>query len=238
MPRLPRYVLPGYPYHIIQRGNNRCPIFGADEDYTYFMRIRSEACRQHGCLIHAYVLMTNHAHLAITPQKENSLAKVLQSVGRRYVQYFNISYQRTGTLWNGRYKAAVIDSDLYLLACYRYIELNPVRANMVAHPGDYRWSSYAANALGESDPLVTPHLLYQALGTCASKRQAGYQRTFQDHIDNNTLAAIRESTQKGWALGDDRFKDEIEQLLHRRVRPLPRGGDRRSTAFRESKARL
>jgi REP-associated tyrosine transposase len=238
MPRLPRYVLPGHPHHIIQRGNNRCPIFVSDEDYGCFKHSLSEACERHDCQIHAYVLMTNHVHLLMTPQKENSLAKVLQSVGRRYVQYFNIVYQRTGTLWEGRYKATVIDTERYLLTCYRYIELNPVRANMVAHPGEYRWSSYAANALGKSDPLVTPHVLYQALGARTHQRQAAYRNLFQAHIDRKTLEAIRQATQKGWALGNDRFKDEIEQFLNRRTRPLPRGGDRRSIAFRESKVRL
>ena len=235
MPRLPRYVLPGQPHHIIQRGNNRCPIFVADEDYDCFKHILSEACRRQACLIHAYVLMTNHVHLAISPQRENSLPKLLQSVGRRYVQYFNTTYQRTGTLWEGRYKATVIDSESYLLTCYRYIELNPVRANMVAHPGEYRWSSYAANALGKSDPLVKPHVLYQTLGSCAHQRQSAYRSLFEAHIDDKTLEAIRLATQKGWALGNDRFKDEIEQLLNRRTRPLARGGDHRSVAFREGK---
>lgn len=238
MPRLPRCVLPGHPHHIIQRGNNRCAIFVADEDYDWFKHALSEACRRFGCLIHAYVLMSNHVHLVMTPQLENSLAKVLQSVGRRYVQHFNIAYQRTGTLWEGRYKATVIDSERYLLACCRYIELNPVRANMVAHPGEYRWSSYAANALGKSDPLVSPHVLYQSLGASGHERQHSYRNLFQTHIDHETLEAIRQATQRGWILGNDRFKDEIEQLLDRRTRPLPRGGDRRSVVFRDGKAGL
>ena len=235
MPRLPRYVLPGQPHHVIQRGNNRCPIFVADEDYGYFKHILSEACQRYDCLIHAYVLMTNHVHLAMTPRRENSLPKVLQSVGRRYVQYFNTTYQRTGTLWEGRYKATVIDSESYLLTCYRYIEFNPVRANMVAHPGEYRWSSYAANALGKFDFLVKPHALYQALGNSDDQRLSAYRGLCEAHIDDKTLEAIRLATQKGWALGDDRFKDQIERLLNRRTRPLPRGGDHRSVAFREGK---
>jgi putative transposase len=233
MPRLPRYVLPGYPQHVIQRGNNRCPIFVADEDYGRFRHELLESCQRHQCLIHAYVIMTNHVHFVMTPQQENSIAKVLQSVGRRYVQYFNFTYQRTGTLWEGRYKATLINTEQYLLTCYRYIELNPVRANMAPHPGEYRWSSYGANALGQHDPLVTPHAVYLALGNLAPQRQAAYRALFQAHIDDKTLEEIRQATQKGWALGNDRFKDEIERQLQRRTRPLSRGGDRRSFAFRE-----
>ena len=233
MPRLPRFVLPGHPQHVIQRGNNRCPIFIAEEDYGCFRHHLLEACQRHQCLIHAYILMTNHVHMIMTPQKEDSIAKVLQSVGRRYVQYFNVTYQRTGTLWEGRYKATLIDTEQYLLTCYRYIELNPVRANMVPHPSEYPWSSYAANALGKKDPLVTPHALYQALGNLPHQRHAAYRALFQTHIDDKALEEIRQATQKGWVLGNDRFKDDIEHLLKRRTRPLPRGGDRRSIAILE-----
>lgn len=233
MPRLPRYVLPGHPQHVIQRGNNRCPIFIAEEDYVRFREELSDACRRFHCLIHAYVFMTNHVHLIMTPERENSIAKVLQSVGRRYVQYFDFAYQRTGTLWEGRYKATLIDTERYLLTCYRYIELNPVRANMVTHPSAYRWSSYRANALGQHDPLLTPHAEYLALGSRHDERQAAYRTLFEVHLDDMTLAEIREATQKAWVLGNDRFKDDIERLLQRRTRPLPRGGDQRRVALQE-----
>lgn len=233
MPRLPRYVLPGHPQHVIQRGNNRCPIFVADEDYARFRDELMDACRRYHCLVHAYVLMTNHVHFVMTPEQENSIAKVLQSVGRRYVQYFNFTYKRTGTLWEGRYKATPIDTERYLLICYRYIELNPVRANMVSHPGEYPWSSYGANALGRHDRLITPHPEYERLGSPGNERQTAYRALFEAHIDTKTLAEIRHATQKGWALGSDRFKDEIECLLQRRTRPLPRGGNRRSFALCE-----
>ncbi len=233
MPRLPRYVLPGHPQHVIQRGNNRCPIFIAEEDYVRFREELSDACRRFHCLIHAYVFMTNHVHLIMTPERENSIAKVLQSVGRRYVQYFDFAYQRTGTLWEGRYKATLIDTERYLLTCYRYIELNPVRANMVTHPSAYRWSSYRANALGQHDPLLTPHAEYLALGSRHDERQAAYRTLFEVHLDDMTLAEIREATQKAWVLGNDRFKDGIERLLQRRTRPLPRGGDQRRVALQE-----
>lgn len=233
MPRLPRYVLPGHPQHVIQRGNNRCPIFIAEEDYVRFREELSDACRRFHCLIHAYVFMTNHVHLIMTPERENSIAKVLQSVGRRYVQYFNFAYQRTGTLWEGRYKATLIDTERYLLTCYRYIELNPVRANMVTHPSAYRWSSYRANALGQHDPLLTPHAEYLALGSRHDERQAAYRTLFEVHLDDMTLAEIRKATQKAWVLGNNRFKDDIERLLQRRTRPLPRGGDQRRVAIQE-----
>ena len=233
MPRLPRYVLPGQPQHVIQRGNNRCPIFVADEDYGCVRHYLQEACAHHGCHIHAYVFMTNHIHLLLTPDSEDSIAKMMQSIGRRYVQYFNTAYQRTGSLWEGRYKATLIDSEDYLFTCSRYIELNPVRANMVSHPGEYRWSSYHANALGKHDSLVQPHHLYLSLDTSANARQAAYRDLYKAQIDEKTLAQIRHATQKGWVLGNDRFKDEIECLVQRRTRPLPRGGDRRSVEFQK-----
>jgi len=235
MPRLPRYVLPGQPQHVIQRGNNRCPIFVAEEDFTRFRDELSVACRRHHCLIHAYVFMTNHVHLIMTPERETGLAKVLQSVGRRYVQYFNYTYRRTGTLWEGRYKAIVFDTEHYLLCCYRYIELNPIRANMVPHPAEYRWSSYRFNALGQTDPLITPHPEYLSLGHTGKEREAAYRSLFDVHLDPAMLLEIREATQKGWVLGNNRFKDEIQRLLARRTRPLPRGGDHRSVAFRDGK---
>jgi putative transposase len=236
MPRLPRYVLPGQPQHVIQRGSNRCPIFVADEDYSCFRHYLKEASDRHGCHIHAYVLMTNHIHLLITPDSEESIAKAMQSVGRRYVQYFNATYQRTGTLWEGRYKATLIDTETYLFTCSRYIELNPVRANMVSHPGDYQWSSYHANALGKHDNLVQPHDQYLALDNDEKARQKVYRDLFRVHIDEKTLKDIRQSTQKGWALGNDKFKDEIEQLIERRTRPLSRGGDRRSVEFQKQRS--
>ena len=159
----------------------------------------------------------------------------MQSVGRRYVQYFNTTYQRTGTLWEGRYKATLVDSESYLFTCYRYIELNPVRANMVVHPGEYRWSSYHANALGLHDKLITPHDRYFALGDVPEVRQEAYRKLFKAHIDEKALADIRQSTQKGWVLGSERFKAEAELMAKRRSRPLPRGGDHRSEGFRKKR---
>ena len=149
MARLPRYVIPGQPQHIIQRGNNRQAIFATDADYQFFRDALVEAAGKHDLRIHAYVWMTNHIHLLATPGYEDSISKVFQSTGRRYVQYFNHTYTRSGGLWEGRYRATVVDSERYLLTLMRYIELNPVRAGMVGHPAEYPWSSHAFNAQGE-----------------------------------------------------------------------------------------
>jgi len=165
MARLPRYILAGQPQHVIQRGNNRQAIFGADGDYGFCLEKLQMAAEKHGCAIHAYVLMTNHVHLLLTPQQADGIGKLMQMLGRYYVQYYNYTYQRTGTLWEGRYKATLIDTEQYFLTCMRYIELNPVRANnMAGHPSEYPWSSYRCNALGEENGLIRPHPEYQRLG--------------------------------------------------------------------------
>ena len=221
--RLPRYVLPGVPQHIIQRGNNRQAIFAADGDYTAYLDWLKQAADQYGLHIHAYVLMTNHVHLLATPMAVDSIGRTLQSLGRRYVQYFNFSYGRTGTLWEGRYRATAIDAERYLLACSRYIELNPVRAAMVKAPGEYRWSSYRCNAMGKEDRLVTGHDLYQRLGRSDEQRQDTYRALFQDAVANELLTTIRDATNKGWALGNDRFRIQVEAITARRAAPLPRG---------------
>lgn len=150
MPRLLRYALPDVPQHIIQRGNNRQPVFFHADDYRFYLVCLQEAAATQGSAVHAYVLMTNHVHVLLTPRWPTSIAKVMQSLGRRYVQYINTTYHRTGTLWEGRYRASLVDAEPYLLACYRYIELNPVRAGMVQHPEEYPWSSYRWHALGQA----------------------------------------------------------------------------------------
>jgi putative transposase len=232
MARLPRFVIPGQPQHIILRGNNRTEIFCADADYQFYLEKLQQACTTHGCELHAYVLMTTHVHLLITPQEEQSLAKAIQMLGRYYVQYYNYSYRRTGTLWEGRYKATLIDSETYLLTCMRYIELNPVRADMVAHPSEYPWSSYRTNALGQPNELVTPHLEYRRLGKTDAERQASYRQLFKHRIPETSLAEIREATNKAWVLGNDRFKHRIQKQLDRRVEPKAKGGDRKSEKYR------
>ncbi len=226
MARLPRYNLPGQPQHIILRGNNRCVIFSAEEDYRFFLDCLRDAADRHGCAVHAYVLMTNHVHLLMTPERKDGISKALQSLGRRYVQYFNHTQERTGTLWEGRYKSTLIDSENYLLTCYRYIELNPVRARIVAHPRDYPWSSYAWHAEGKFDRLISDDVLYLGLGQKKTERQTAYRALFKAQVSETILAAIRDATNKGWALGNDRFMQKIAVAVGRRAAPLPRGRPR------------
>lgn len=234
MARLPRFILPGQPQHVIQRGNNRQDIFQAEEDYTYYLEKLKDASEKHRCDIHAYVLMTNHVHILVTPQDENGIGKMMQGVGRYYVQYFNHCYRRTGTLWEGRYKATLIDTEQYLLTCMRYIELNPVRAhNMANHPSEYHWSSYRCNATGEADKLITPHNLYRRLGSTAADRQAAYRQLFRSRIPEMTMEAIREATNKAWLLGNDRFKNRMAKKLNRPVVSRGHGGDRKSEGYRK-----
>jgi len=223
MARLPRYVIPGLAQHVIQRGNNRQAIFVAECDYAVYLGWLKEAAQRYGLLIHAYVLMTNHVHLLVTPTQDDSIAKTLQSLGRRYVQYFNFTYKRTGTLWEGRYRATVVDAEDYLLACCRYIEMNPVRAGMVKSAAHYRWSSYRHNAQGQKDAQISEHDVYRRLGRTVQARYEAYRSLFRDGDDDTTLLAIRESAHKGWALGNERFRGEVEGLAKRRTAPLSRG---------------
>ena len=229
MARLQRFILPGQPQHVIQRGNNRNVIFVSDADYLFYQEKLNEACLKFCCDVHAYVLMTNHVHLLLTPHEKKSIGKVMQSLGRYYVQYFNHKYRRTGTLWEGRYKAALIDSERYLLTCYRYIELNPVRAGMVEHPAEYKWSSYQYNALGEEDRLVTPHELYLRLASTPGNRQKNYTGLFSTHISQTSLDEIRSSTNKAWVVGSEHFKENVEKLTKRQSSPKRRGGHNRKT---------
>jgi putative transposase len=228
MARLPRFFVPGETLHVIQRGNNREPIFAAEGDCRFYLECLKRASQERRLALHAYVLMTNHVHLLATPADEDGLPGTIQSVGRRYVQYFNYTYKRTGTLWEGRYRATVIDSDRYLLTCMRYIELNPVRAGMVGHPADFLWSSYRGNAQGAVDLLIEPHELYLRLGRSAQERHAAYRQLFRTHLGKADVEAIREATNKAWVLGDDRFRARIEQLLGRRAAPLSPGRPRKT----------
>ncbi len=231
MARLPRYVIPGQPQHIIQRGNNRQVIFAADADYQFFRDALVEAAERHGLTIHAYVWMTNHMHLLATPEFDDSISKTFQSVGRRYVQHFNYTYKRSGTLWEGRYRATVVDSERYLLTLMRSIELNPVRAGMVATPEAYPWSSYRRNALGESGPnadWLAPHEQYARLDLDDAARREAYRALFAAAIGPDDLAAIRDCTHKGWALGGERFRAEVEALGQRRAASKGVGRPRKS----------
>jgi putative transposase len=223
MARLGRYFLRDQPLHLIQRGNNRAAIFFGVNDYTLYRQWLAEAARQYDCAIHAYVLMTNHVHLLVTPATAASVPRMMQSLGRRYVRYINACYGRTGTLWEGRYRATAIDSDRYFLACCRYVELNPVRARMVSHPRLYAWSSYRAHAEGRDDPLLSMGEVFRRLGRSHAERQESYRALFKQPLDADFVDAIRRATNGGWVLGDDRFKRQIAKALKRRVSPLPRG---------------
>jgi putative transposase len=185
---------------VIQRGINRSAIFTLPGDYHLYRTCLGEACERHHCRIHAYVLMGNHVHLLMTPECEVGISKVMQSVGRRYVRYFNTVRQRTGTLWEGRFRATAIDTERHLLTCYRYIELNPVRAGLVKDPAEYRWSSYGANAYGRSDSLVTPHARYLALAATSTDRRSVYRHLFEQVLDADTLLGVRTATHYAWPL--------------------------------------
>jgi putative transposase len=238
MARHGRYFLPDQPLHVIQRGNNRSAIFFDIEDYQHYRDWLAEAAAENGCMIHAYVLMTNHVHLLVTPERAESLPRTMQSLGRRYVRAINAAQRRSGTLWEGRYRAAPIDSEAYFLACCRYIELNPVRACMVAHPADYRWSSYRAHADGAADALVSDHPLYHALGRGAAARQTAYRDLFQAALEPGFVDALRAATNGGWVLGDASFERQLADALRRRVTPLPRGRPRRERADKQQQPNL
>ena len=218
MPRKPRFNLIGIPQHVIQRGNNRQPCFFGEEDYRRYLEDLAETADKFKCRIHAYVLMTNHVHLLVTPFEKHAVSQMMQALGRRYVYYINKTYKRTGTLWEGRYKASLIDSDGYLLTCMRYIELNPVRANMVDHPGEYKWSSYHANAQGVDMPFIEKHPLYLALGFEENERLAAYRELFRHHMDNETIHDIRETLNHELVLGRSYFQDKIQQISQRQTR--------------------
>jgi putative transposase len=228
MARLGRFFAADQPLHVIQRGNNRQPIFFAEEDYALYRRWLAEAADAHGCAIHAYVLMTNHVHFLLTPKKKNSLPRMMQLLGRRYVRHVNDAYGRSGTLWEGRYRAAPIDANDHFFSCCRYIELNPVRARLAKHPRDYPWSSYRAHATGTADELVAPHRLFKRLGRSAAERQKEYRALFRGKLDAEFVDALRAATNGGWALGGERFRREIAKAARRRVTPLPKGRPRKS----------
>jgi putative transposase len=223
MARPPRFFLPGQMLHAIQRGNNRGAVFFEDEDYELYRTWLAEAAGANGLAIHAYVLMTNHVHLLATPGDEDSLPRTMQSLGRRYVRHINAAHGRSGTLWEGRYRAAPIDSDAYFFSCCRYIELNPVRARMADHPRRYPWSSYRAHAEGKDDPLTAWHPLFRRLGRSRAEQQEGYRALVREALEKSFVDGLRAATNGGWAFGGEPFKKQIARALKTRVAPLPRG---------------
>lgn len=227
MPRRARLALPGVPLHLIQRGNNRQACFFADEDYRFYLEWLAEHAGKTGCRIHAYALMTNHVHLLISADRQEAPGALMKALGHRYVQYVNRVYRRSGTLWEGRFRSCPIQEEAYLLACQRYIELNPVRAGMVEHPGEYRWSSYRANAQGEDNAVIRSHSLYVALGLDVASRQAAYRELFRYELEPGLVDQIRRATNGNFALGSERFAADAAATLGRRVLPGKSGRPRK-----------
>ncbi|WP_333608591.1 transposase [Arsukibacterium sp.] len=223
MARLPRVHLAGVPEHVIQRGNNRQVCFVCDDDFAAYANWLKEYSQAYGVHIHAWVLMTNHVHLLCTASDSSGISVMMQSVGRQYVRYFNRTYQRSGTLWEGRFKSCLVQEERYVMMLYRYIELNPVRAGMVLSPADYKWSSYAMNGLGKHSDLCQAHACYLAMADTAVERQQAYRDLCSSGISDDMLVDIRSSIKSGMALGNERFKQEVATLTGRRQHLEQRG---------------
>ena len=217
MARLPRLTLAGYPHHVIQRGNNRQPIFASTADYKHLLGLLEENAKKFHVDVHAYVLMSNHFHLLATPQTDKGLPLLMQAVGRSYVRYFNDLQSRSGTLWEGRYRSTLIETDRYLLACMAYIDLNPVRAGMVAEAADYPWSSHSYYVGAHSDKLVVPHALFWGLANTPFGREAAYADLVRAGVSADQQAALTRSALAGWALGDTDFVADLQKRTERRV---------------------
>ncbi len=228
MARLNRLKIPDIPQHVIQRGNNRQPCFYTDKDYSVYIDKLREYAVQFKVAIHAHILMTNHVHLLATPETSDGVSQMMQSLGRYYVRYFNKVHKRSGTLWEGRFKSSLVDSDNYFLTVSRYIELNPVRAKMVTHPSDYAWSSYHFNGLMKPIKLITPHPLYLQLGKTASLRAKAYSSLFAEEIHEFKVNEIRQAVNSTRVLGDNLFKRKLEKQTGLTLIPKPWGGKRYS----------
>lgn len=223
MARLPRLVAPHQPHHLIQRGIDRQPVFREAEDYAAFLKWLREAAKQFRVAIHAYALLPDHLQLLVSPSDESGLGRMMQWVGRHYVPYFNQKYGRAGTLWQGRYRAAVIDAELYLLASSRYIELAPVRDGIVMTAAEYAWSSSAHHLGLKQDPLITDHGQYWALGNTPFGREAAYRDLLEQGLAGAEVREIGDAVEKGWVLGPEKFKMRLQKDSGRRVSPGKRG---------------
>jgi len=224
MSRSPRLVLPAVPIHIIQRGNNRTPCFAGPADHMVYLTLLRQYAAESACQVHAYVLMTNHVHLLLSAGGRTGPSVLMRRLGQHYVQYFNRRHERSGTLWEGRFRSSLVDNEHYLLICQRYIELNPVRACMVEAPEEYAWSSYRANALGADDPLITPHLVYTGLGKNGEDRRVAYRHLFNDGLSDQVLTQIRSACNGNRPLGPESFVEQIEKIAGKT--PLRRRGRR------------
>lgn len=223
MARKSRIGLPGVPQHVVQRGNNKQACFFNEADYFYFLDTLYQCLEDNGCLLHAYILMSNHVHLLVTPETTAGISMLMRDIGRKYVRYFNDTYGRTGTLWEGRFKSSLVDSERYCLSCYRYIELNPVAAKMVLVPEDYPWSSYHTNALGEDSDLVTPHATWLSLGKNDDCRQMAYRELFKVRLSTEDIEALRFGVSKQLPVGSVEFKAKIESAISVRLGTGKRG---------------
>jgi len=223
MARQPRLDLPGVPQHIVQRGNNRAACFFDDSHRRRYLALLGDAAAASEVAVHAYVLMTNHVHLLATPPRAGAISALMQAVGRRYVQWVNARRNRTGTLFDGRFKSGLVQSERHLLCTYRYIELNPVRAGLVANATDYRWSSYAANALGEPDRLIQPHPLFDELGATIEQRRRRYRAFVAEGVSDDEAEAIRSHVKQGRVFGTAAFQEQVARQTGLRVRVTRRG---------------
>jgi putative transposase len=227
MARPTRLCIPGIPLHVIQRGNNKQPCFHIERDYRVFLNKLKEYSDKFEVPIHSFVLMTNHVHLLLTPTSEECVAKMMHSLGTYYVRYFNNTYTRTGTLWEGRYNDSLVCTEQYFLNVSRYIELNPTRAFIVAKPEDYPWSSYRSNGLGHPTKLLQEHPLYTSLGSTKEARRSAYRDLFLTELSSNTIKTIRTACKKSGILGDEMFKRRIEEIVGHPLPPLRQGRPRK-----------
>lgn len=227
MPRPNRLELAGVPLHVVQRGNNRGACFFGEVDRRFYLKCLTKSAQRRGCAVHAYALMSNHVHLLVTPAEAGAVSIMMQDVGRRYVRVVNKVHGRTGTLWEGRFKSNLVDSETYFMTCHRYIELNPVRAGIVEHPVDFPWSSHAHYAVGRPDPLLTEHEVYVRLGLTPEHRRKAFLSLFDDPVSEQELKKLRTAVGRGWALGSAEFLDQMEAIAGRSVRPTRRGRPRK-----------
>ena len=226
MARPPRYRLSGLPQLVLHRGSPGRPLFRGDQDYRFFLDSLAANSRRYRCALHAYVLMPDHVHLLLTPDIPDGVARLMQASGRQWSHYYKQSIQPTGRPWAGRYKSTVVEAQTWLLDCYCHIEQTPLHTGLVTTPEAYPWSSYAAHALCRPDPLILEHPVYTALAADGQMRCMAYRKRCLSPPDETTRRQITDATNAGWALGSEHFQQEIEKSIHRRVRPLPRGGYR------------
>ncbi len=217
MPRRSRIMLTGVPVHIVQRGNNRQPCFFQEQDRNFYLLLLGRLLRSNGCALHAYCLMTNHVHLLVTADRLEGCARLMKHLGQLHTQYVNRGYARSGTLWEGRFRSCLVQTEDYVLSCYRYIELNPVRAGLSTHPRSYSWSSYRFNAEGACDALVTPHDEYRRLGNSNEERRHAYRALFNLLLEPERVDEIRAATNGNFALGNESFRQKVSAALGRRA---------------------